>query len=137
MQIGARRHARGQQMDKRGLNQATLVMARLWPGIREIEVHTGQAIRGDHVLQHFDGIVLDDAHVGEARRLDALEKRTDACFKHFDAKEVVPGSCQGDLLGGLPHAEPDFQDQRCHAPKGGLRIKRGLRERDRPLIPNR
>ena len=124
-------------MDERGLDQATLVMARLWPGIREIDVDTGQAIGGDHVLQHLDRVVLDDAHVGEARRLDALEKRTDACLKHFNAKEVIPGSGQRDLLGGLPHAEPDFQDQRCHAPKGGLRIKQGLRIRDRPFVPYR
>jgi hypothetical protein len=52
-----------QQFDEGGLDQATLLMLGLMPGVWEVNVNSIQAAISDHVLQNFDCVVLDDAKV--------------------------------------------------------------------------
>jgi len=48
------------------------VVALLVPGVGEKDMDTGKAFRFEHLRQHLDGIVLDDAHVGEAALAELL-----------------------------------------------------------------
>src|SRR5690242_16969543 len=50
-------HARGEQGDESGLDQAALVMALLVPGVGEPDARLGQRRGGDFVLQHLDRVV--------------------------------------------------------------------------------
>src|SRR3546814_5731253 len=83
-----------------------------------------QRIERDHVAQYFHGIVLDDADVLQARLLDAFQKPAHAGIEHFHAQEIVAGARQRDFLGGLAHAEADFQHGGRAAPKSQGEIKR-------------
>ena len=63
---GGSRRARGARpasARERRLEQPALVVALLGPRIGEEHVDAGERARRNHVAQHFDRIVLDDAHV--------------------------------------------------------------------------
>mmetsp|Transcript_9927 Transcript_9927/g.18983 ORF Transcript_9927/g.18983 Transcript_9927/m.18983 type:complete len:260 (-) Transcript_9927:403-1182(-) len=94
------------------LDQPALVVALLVPGVGEEDVHTGQHARADHVAQHLDRVVLDDADVGDLLLVDELEQRADAGLMHLAADEVVVRQGLGDLGGGAAHAKADLQHQR-------------------------
>jgi hypothetical protein len=61
VQVAAGLEPAGQQFDEGGLDQAALVMALLVPGVGKEDMDAVQAGFGQHVLEHFDGIMLDDA----------------------------------------------------------------------------
>lgn len=133
MDVAARRNAAGQERDERGLDQAALVMALLGPRIREIDMHAGQRVGGDHVAHHFHRVVLDDAQVRDAGVLDATQQRADAGVEHLHAQEVVVRTRQRDLLGGLAHAEADLQHRRGLPAEGGGGIQAARRIGNGPL----
>ncbi|CAN0619038.1 protein of unknown function [Burkholderia multivorans] len=112
VQVRAGLQARREQRDERRLDQPALVMARLVPRIGEEDVHAVEALRREHVLDHFDRVVLDDADVREILLADQLQQRADARLVHFDAEEVVAGTVRGDFRGRRTHAEADFEDAR-------------------------
>lgn len=132
--IATGRQAAGQQCDERRLDQAALVVALLGPGVGEIDVHAGQAVRGQHVAHHFHRVVLDDADVRNGVLFDALQQRADAGVEDFHAQEVVRGAGQGDLRRGLAHAEADLQDQRRAAAEGGVHVQALGGIVQRPLV---
>jgi len=96
-------------------------------------VYARQAAGRDHVLQYLDGVVLHDADIGLALLGDAFEQRADPGFVHLAAQEVVLRTHGGDVRCGFPHAETDFQHQRCAPPEGRGRIQRRLAEREDQL----
>jgi hypothetical protein len=93
-----------------GLQQAPLVMALLGPRIREVDVDACQRLGRDHVRNDVDGVVLDHANVGQARRVDAVEQCADAGAMHFEGQEIAFGMCCGNGCRRLAHAEADLQD---------------------------
>jgi hypothetical protein len=64
------------------------------------------------VVQHFHGVVLQDADVLDAVLADALEQRAHAGLVHLAAQEVVARARARDVGRGLAHAEADLQHQR-------------------------
>src|SRR3989338_4250157 len=68
MEVAARLELLRQLRDKRRLDQAALVVARLVPRIGEKDMHAGERRVAEHVAQHFHGVVLDDADVGDLLR---------------------------------------------------------------------
>ena len=110
VQVAAGGQARGDQLDEGALHQPALVVALLGPRVGEIDVHASQRTLGDHVAQHLDGVVLDDAQVGDAALVDQLAQAADARRVHLDAEEVFIGPGLGDHRRGLPHAEADLDD---------------------------
>lgn len=127
MDVPARRDATGQQRDEGGLDQAALVVALLGPWIREVDMHTGQGVGGDHVAHHFHRVVLDDAQVLDVGVFNAAQQRAHAGVEHLHTQEIVIGPRQRDLLGGLAHAEADFQHRRRLAAEGNGGIQAARR----------
>jgi hypothetical protein len=87
-------------------------------------MHPGEGVGGDHVLQHLDRIVLDDAQVAQALFADALEQGPHAGRVDLDAQEIGVTARRGNLRGGMPHAETDLDDQRRVAAEQADRIQR-------------
>ena len=108
MDVAAGLQARGKQCHQRRLDQPALVVALLVPGIGEEDMHAGQAGGRHHVFQHFDGVVLHDADVGELLVLDPLDESADPRVVHFAAEEVGAGQGRRDLRRRLAHAEADL-----------------------------
>ena len=48
-----------------------------------------EAAGSDHVVQHFDRVVLNDAHVGQRVGLDQPQQAADAGRVHFDPEIIV------------------------------------------------
>ena len=130
--IGTRHHAAGQQLDERRLDQPSFVMALFRPGVRKINVHACQGVRRDHVVQHFHRVVLDDAHVRQARLVDAFEHGADPGIEDFHAQEVVLRACLRDFFRRFAHAEADLQDGRRLPPEDLAEIKQAFLEGDGP-----
>ena len=107
-----------------GLQKAPLVMARLWPWIGKEDMHAGKRVRRKHVFDHFDRVVLDHAHVGEAEVMQTPQKAADAWGVHFDAEVVDLGMRGSDFRRGFSHAESDFEHLRRTAPEHMLEIHR-------------
>ncbi|MET3818931.1 hypothetical protein ABID76_001575 [Burkholderia ambifaria] len=97
-------------------------MARLVPRIREEDVHAVEAFRREHVLEHFDRVVLDDADVRQILLADQLQQRADARLVHLDAEEVVARAVRGDFRGRRAHPEADLEDARCAAAEHGVPV---------------
>jgi len=75
-------------------------------------MHAVQTLRRDHVLQHFDGVVLDDANIRQVLLAHQLQQSADARLMHFDAEEIVVGTMRGDFSRRRAHAETDLQNAR-------------------------
>jgi len=135
VQVAAGRQALGQQLDEGRLQQAALVVARLVPGIGEEDMHARQRARRDHLVQHLDRIVLDQAQVRELLLADLLEQAAHTGRMHFDADEILLRHALGDVRGGVAHAEADFKDDRRAAPEGLRKVERRLGVVDHELRP--
>ena len=103
------------------------MVARLRPGVGKEDVHSGQRGFGDHVLQDFDGIVLNDALVAEAVFCHQLAQAADARRVHFDTEIVVFGMRCGNCRRGFTHAEADLEDARCVSSENVVQIEPGGR----------
>ena len=89
-----------------------------------------EAVGRDHVGEHLDGVVLDNAQIGEAAFADLFEQAADARRVHFDAEVIVFRMRGGDDGGGFPHAETDFQNLGCAAAVDRIEIDRLRRIRN-------
>src|SRR5665811_1998001 len=76
-----------QLRDERSLDQPALVVARLVPRVGEKDVHAVQCVRYYHVAQHFHGIMLNDANVGDLLCIDQLEQGN--LLKLIDAQQIA------------------------------------------------
>jgi len=75
-------------------------------------MHAGERGSRNHVAPERDGIMLDDAQVGQSALADLLQQTADAGGVHLDAEVIVLRMRGSDERGGLAHAEADFQDLR-------------------------
>ena len=105
------------------LDQAALVVARLVPWVGEEDVHAVQRVVGQHVAQHFDCIVLDDADITELPFLDLLEQAAYAGRMHLDGEVIVVRVRLRDGGGGLAHAETDLENFWCTSAKDGIEVQ--------------
>ncbi len=124
VQVAAGFDVARQAVHERALDQAALVVAALVPGVGEEDVHAVQALFAQHVVEHLDRIVAEDADVFDAAFADQLEQGAHAGLVHLAADEVVLRAHLGDVGGGAAHAKADFHDQRGAAAKGGGHIQR-------------
>ena len=102
---------RGQGREFR-LHHAPLVMALLRPWVREEQVDRREAAVGDHLFQHLDCVVADDAQVFQFFGMDLLEQAADARSVHFYGDEVDLRMRGGNFGGGVAHARADLEHQR-------------------------
>ena len=123
MQISAGLEACRQLGDQRALDQATLVVLFLVPGVWKENVDAIQTAWGQHVIDDLHSIVLEDANVGDVLFTNALEQGAHAWLMHFAAQEIVAGPHAGDVRRGLAHAKTDLQNQRSIAAKGGSGVE--------------
>jgi len=109
-------------------------MALLGPWVREENVHAIQAGGGNHVLENFDRIVLDDANVFEFLFVDSLKQCANPGIEHFNAKKILFRHLFGNFGCGFTHAEADFQDDRRFASEGCVSIQDTVVKRDDPTL---
>ena len=77
------------QCDELGLHDATLVVALLGPRVREIQQHLVERAGRDALLQHFDRIAADCAHVAELEFLGAQHEVADPRPVHLEPQEIA------------------------------------------------
>ena len=96
-------------------------------------MYPGQRIGRNHVAQHFNRVVLDDAQIGQPTCVGQLEQAADPGGMDFDAEVVDLWVRRSNGRSRLAHAEADFQDLRPEPGKYIFYINRLLRIRD-PVI---
>jgi len=111
VQDAAGRELARRERGKFRLHHAALVVALLRPGIGKEEVDRGERAIADHVLEHIERVVADDAQVGELLALDAIQQAADARAMHLDRHEIGFGVRLGDLERGLAHAGADLEHE--------------------------
>ena len=90
-------------------------MAFFRPGIGEKNMQAGQRSAGNHLLQHLDGIVLNDAQIGKLSRFDLPQQGAYAGRVDFDTDEIFVGQGFGNIRRGAAHAEADLDNGRRFA----------------------
>ncbi len=122
MQHAAAFQAACQQLYEGRLNQASLMVPCLGPGIWKKDVNAIQGFRQQHVPNHLDGIVTHDAYVGDAGFRNAFEQAANAGGMHINGQKIFFWHVLRDGHGGFTHAKTDFQDQGCVPPKQGCAV---------------
>jgi len=110
------------------------------PGVWKVNVYAVQAGLGQHVVEHFDRVVLQDADVFNAAFAAVLEQRTHTGFVDFAAQKIVGWPGQGNFGSSPTHAKADFQNQRGRAAKGAVHVQRGrgvTQQEARPVLLKR
>ena len=123
MQVAAQLEALGQFVHQFGLKQAALVVFGFVPRVWKENVHTVQRVLWQHVVDHLDRVMPQDADVVDVLLANALEQGAHTGFVHFAAQEVVIGADFGDVGRGFAHAKADFQNQGGRAAKSRWRVE--------------
>ncbi len=89
-------------------------------------MNPGERGVGDHLLEHVERVVADDAQVGQSRGVDPAQQTADAGPVYFDRDEVGCRIGGGHLERGLAHARTDLDDERRFAPEHGDAIEQPL-----------
>ena len=108
-----------------GALNAALVMLRLGPRIGKEHMDARQRPGGDHLPQHFLGVMLDDPQVGQFLLLDQLQERPHAGRVHVDGDEIDVRRIGGNLGRGVAHAEADFENFWLVAAESSIQIDGG------------
>ena len=93
------------------LHKAALVVAFLRPGVGEEQVDGGERAIGDHLFQHFERVVADDAQVLQLFLSDQLQQAADAGTMDFDGDEISVRARFRDLRRRIAHAGADLEHQ--------------------------
>jgi hypothetical protein len=133
------------QRGERRLHQAALVVALLRPRVGKEEMDRRKRAVGNHVLEHVERIVADDADIGEPLSVDGVQQAADARPMHFHRDEVDLGVRLGDLDGGFAHSRADLEHElpggrnfpvgEGNAVLGKQRLKRPCLRRGCPALP--
>ena len=70
--VAALADSRAELSDERLGDEAALMMAGLAPGIREVDMDAVKRFRRNHVFNHIDRVMTDDADILQLHFLDAL-----------------------------------------------------------------
>ena len=125
VQVAAGFETGGQLGNQRGLNQAAFVVLFLVPRVGEENMHAVQAGHvacGQHVINDFNRVVLQDADVAQALLVNAFEQRAYAGRVDLAAQEVFARHHAGNVRCGLTHAKADFQNGGCCAVEDDCKI---------------
>ena len=124
MHDAARGEPLGHEPGHRGLDEAALVVALLWPRVRKEHMDRGETRGSDHFAHHFDGVMLDHPYVGEPKLTDLPQQAADSGNVNLDRQVVALRIGGSDRRGRLAHARPDFHDQWGTAPEN----RRGIQQ---------
>lgn len=113
MQIAVGDQPGRQKADETGLDQTALVMPRLVPGIGKENMDAVQRIFRDHVLEHFDSVVLDEPDIRQFLFTDQFQQTPYTGCVDFYADEIHFRPVFGDGCGGFTHPETDFKHRFC------------------------
>ena len=100
-------------------------MAFFRPGVGEKNMQAGQRSVGNHLLQHLDRIVLNDAQVGKLSRLDLPQQGANAGRVDLDTDEIFVRQGFGNVRRGAAHAEADLDNGRRFALEYFSGVERG------------
>ena len=112
------------EVQKRRLNDATLVMALLGPWIGEVEIHARQRGRPDLVCEYLDRVMPDQPQIRHACVPRSQQAMTYTGLVHLDADEVGVLALCGLLDQRLAIAETDLQDDGRVTPEHGPEFER-------------
>lgn len=93
----------------RGLNEATLVMALLRPGIGEENLHPIKRTGLEKALERGHHVALKHAHVGEVLILKGRHERAHARGVHLNPKEATLRLRRRHGRQGPPHAKANLE----------------------------
>jgi hypothetical protein len=93
----------------------------------------GEAALGEHVRDHFDCVVLDDADVGELPGVDQSQQSANTGSVNLDSDVVVARLGRRNFRGTLSHAEADLQESRRLALERSVQIAAGGGKRNAEL----
>lgn len=85
----------------------------------------GEASLAKHVGDDFDGVVLDDADVGELLRVDQPQQAAYSWGVDFDPDVIIVGMRGRDFRGAFSHAEANFQESLRAALECGIEVAAG------------
>jgi hypothetical protein len=122
MQVPARLKSRGEQSDKRCLNQTPFLLTFFGPRVGKENMDTGKRTRSQHVLHDIDCIVLDQAQVGQLAGGNFLKQIADTWRVHFNSQIVVLWGCGGNTRCGFAHPATDFKDRRCNPAESSKQV---------------
>ena len=83
MQITTLLDMKRQTVHKRALYQAAFMVAAFVPRVGKEDMHAIQTVFAQHVVHHFDGVVLHDADVSNSLFATAFEQGANARGVHF------------------------------------------------------
>lgn len=129
VQVAIGLESRGQKFGESRLNEATLVVALLRPGVRKKHVNTGQRFRRDHLAHHFDGVMLDDPDVGKGQLVDLFHEGAHPGGVDFHPQKVDFRGLGGNYCRCLPHSEADFENSWSVSAENGRKIEDISRKR--------
>lgn len=109
VQNAANFHFFGEFRHKIWLDQSPFVVARFSPGVGKVQQYLVQAVVGNHVAQHVNHVVGDDANVFDALLFDLFDQRTHTGGVNFDTEIIHVGVRTGDFCSGFAHAKADLK----------------------------
>ncbi len=104
-----RRQCLYQQITKACVDDTSLVMPLLVPGIRKEQQHALDRMRWNHVLQHFHRIVFDQANIIECAFVYAVQAAADTRLVHFDPDIDALGIKAGHMQLCIAVADADLE----------------------------
>ena len=122
-----------QTVHKRTLYQTPFVVAAFVPGVGKEDMHAIQTVFAQHVVHHFDGVVLHDTDIANVFFTAAFEQGAYTGCVHFTAQKIIASTRLGNLGGCVAHAKTDFQNERRLATKGRYKVKLFIFERQQKL----
>lgn len=126
-QLTAMQQRAGKLIERARLDEASLVMTELRPGIGEEHIDAGKAGIGDP-LQHAPRIVHVGADIGQSRGTHLREQLGHTILEGLAANETGRGMQLGLRCKMLSPAEPDLKCKVSGSRKQSLKIKRSLRK---------
>ena len=108
VQIAAGLEFAREQRHERRLNQTAFVMALFRPRIGEKNMRAVKCLGRDHVVEHFNCVVLHDADIANRRLANGFQQSTDARCVHFNGEVIAIGMGQRDMRRRLAHAETNL-----------------------------
>ena len=110
----------GNQIDKSGLYDATLVVSFLRPGVWKIQIYTRDRCGRNLLTQDLDRIVIYKAQINDAGLARSQQTMPYARIVHLNSQKILPGVLRRLFDESLAIAETDFQHTVFWFPLGTL-----------------
>ena len=118
----------GNQIDKSGLYDATLVVSFLRPGVWKIQIYTRDRCGRNLLTQDLDRIVIYKAQINDAGLARSQQTMPYARIMHLNSQKILPGVLRRLFDESLAIAETDFQHDGLTCLEGGTEFCRAWRE---------